>query len=287
MAELELHKFDPRILNKRRKEGHSPIIAFLGSRGSGKSTLVKDIGSFLKDIPFALVMSGTEEGNGYYSSIVHPLFIYNKFEPEVLTNLVNHQKKKAKQLQKEGRELKKTPEEHVWVLLDDLAYDKSMMKEESIREIIFNGRHYGITLILTFQFMMDLKPEMRANIDYVFVCKEGKKDNVERLYKYFFGMFDKVSDFKKTLNACTNDYGCLVLDNTSRSDRIEDQVFWYKARCDREYKICPENWPNWDNKMKENKLLEAGEEDDDSKTFVRKEQKSNLIIKKKGPKNFV
>ncbi len=286
MEELELNRFNPQILEKKRLNGHSPIIIFLGSRGNGKSSLVQDIGYFIKNIPLVLCMSGTEEGNGFFQEIVHPLFVYNKFEPEILANLINAQKRKAKLLKEQKRELKHEPNEHVCVILDDLAYDKTMMKDPSIKEIMFNGRHFGITLLITFQFMMELKPEMRANIDYVFVCKENKKDNVERLHKYFFGIFDKVNDFKKTLNACTNDYGCVVLDNTSRSDRIEDQVFWYKAKLGRIYKFNEKMWPIWDKKLKEQKITENEDDDDDNKTFVRKQKASNLIIKKKGPKKI-
>ena len=32
------------------------------------------------------------------------------------------------------------------------------------------------------------------------------------------------------MNSCTENYECLVLDNTSKSNKIEDVVFWYKAR---------------------------------------------------------
>jgi hypothetical protein len=288
MEELELNKFDPRILEKKRRNGHSPIIVLTGKRGSGKSTILKDLGFFLKDIPLVICQSGTEEGNGFFSSIVHPLFIYNKFEPEVLIQLVNHQKRKAKILKAKGKDLKTEISEHVCVILDDLAYNKDVMKLEAIREIMFNGRHYGITLIITFQFMMDMKPEIRTNVDYIIVCKENKKDNIDRLYKYFFSCFDKISDFKKTFNACTNDYGCIVLDNTSGSERIEDQVYWYKARLDRNYKFCAEKWAMWDAKLKEKKASEKNDDDDEDegKTFVRKEKSSNLIIKKKGPKKI-
>lgn len=283
MEELEINKFDIRQINIRRKEdGHSPIIVFLGSRNKGKSTLVAEVLYSISDIPFAMCMSGTEEGNGFYSDIIHPLFVYNKFEPEALIELVNHQKKKAKTLKDQGKILKKCPEHHVCVILDDLAYDKSMMKQDAIREIFFNGRHYGITLLMTFQFMMELKPDMRANIDYIFVCKENKKDNIERLYRFFFGMFDKVADFKKTLEACTNDYGCIVAYNGAMSDRIEDQVFWYKARLGRQFQIAKSMWQTWDDKLK-HKNNAIGEEEDE-KTFVRKIGKSNLVIKKKGPK---
>ena len=37
--------------------------------------------------------------------------------------------------------------------------------------------------------------------------------------------------------ATTNNYGCLVIDNTSISEKLEDQVFWYKAANHGDFKL--------------------------------------------------
>ena len=276
--ELSLSKFDPRILEKKRRNGHAPIIVFLGARSTGKSTLVADILYHMKEIPVVICMSGTEQANGFYSRYIHDLCIYNEFKPDVLNEIVNKQKKIVKEIKMRGLDPKKFPEKGVGVLFDDLAYDKNMMKEPSMREIFFNGRHYMITTILTFQYMMDLRPEFRTNIDYVFVCKENKKDNIDKLYKYFFGMFDKVADFKRVLNACTNDFGCLVLDNTNRSDKIQDSVFWYRAKKDHDFKIADDLWPLWDKQLKQD------EDQEEEQEFIKPTQKSDIIVRKKGPR---
>lgn len=275
--ELELSKFDPRILEKKRLAGHAPIIVFIGKRFSGKSVLIADILYFMKDIPVVFCMSGTEQANGFYCKHIHDLCIYNQFEPEVLTGIVNKQKKVVEEIKARGQNPKTFPEKGVGIVFDDLAFDKSMMKEPSMREIFFNGRHYLITTILSFQYLMEMRPEFRANVDYVFVCKENKKDNIEKLYKYFFGMFDKVADFRKVLQCTTSDYGCLVLDNTSISDKIQDCVFWYRAKLDREFKIAAPMWSIWDKQVKKDK-------DDDSKEYTKPIQKSDIIVKKRGPR---
>ena len=31
------------------------------------------------------------------------------------------------------------------------------------------------------------------------------------------------------MNQCTENYECLVINNNAKSNKIEDQVFWYKA----------------------------------------------------------
>ena len=41
--DLQITKFNPRIIEERRKTKGPPTCIFIGKRGSGKSTLVADI----------------------------------------------------------------------------------------------------------------------------------------------------------------------------------------------------------------------------------------------------
>lgn len=43
--------------------------------------------------------------------------------------------------------------------------------------------------------------------------------------------------FNQVMTACTENYECLVLDNTSKSNKIEDCVFWYKAKIRKNFKV--------------------------------------------------
>ena len=83
--------------------------------------------------------------------------------------------------------------------------------------------------------MMAMPPEARTNIDYVFALRENVKTNQKKLYEYFFGVFPKFSQFQEVFDQYTNNYECLVLDNTAKSCEIEDCIFWYRAEAtDRE-----------------------------------------------------
>jgi hypothetical protein len=45
------------------------------------------------------------------------------------------------------------------------------------------------------------------------------------------------------MNACTENYECLVLDNTSKSNRVQDCVFWYKAKLRHNFRVgSPALW---------------------------------------------
>lgn len=236
IKEIEISKFDMKIKD-------NSIIAICGTRGKGKSVLVADILSSMKDIPLVICMSGTEEDDGFYSDIIHPLFVYNKFEPEVLEKLVEGQKEKVKSLRKQGKNIN---EHHICLVIDNVGHYKSIMDHYAMREIFLNGRYCGITLIITFQYMANLKPDLRNNIDYIFVFKQSFNDNIKSLYRLFFGdIFNNIADFKKVLEACTNDYGCLAAYIGSKSNCVEDQLFWYRADPKNRCKISESNWSKW------------------------------------------
>ena len=44
--------------------------------------------------------------------------------------------------------------------------------------------------------------------------------------------------FCQIMDACTDNYECLVIHNGAKSNRLEDQVFWYKANDHEDFKIC-------------------------------------------------
>ena len=56
-----------------------------------------------------------------------------------------------------------------------------------IREIFMNGRHRHVTLVIAVQYVMDMPPDLRTQVDYVFALRENVIKNRERLYRQFFG----------------------------------------------------------------------------------------------------
>lgn len=123
---------------------------------------------------------------------------------------------------------------------------------------------------------MDLPPALRANVDYVFILRENIIQNREKLYKSFFGIFPSFDMFCKVMDACTENYECLVLDNTVKSNKIQDCVFWYKASVRKNFRVgSPQLW-NLHKKMYNPKHITQPEQDAKKAT-----KKSNLIITKR------
>ena len=225
---IQLKKFDPRTIDDNR------VLVFCGKRNTGKSTLIADIMYYKKHIPVGVVMSGTEEGNCFYQKFVPDLFVYNEFKIDVVEKMIKRQKTVIKSNEKN---------KSAFLLLDDCMYDKKLLRDKTMRLIFYNGRHWGICLMLAMQYCMDLSPDLRCNIDYVFILRENIVQNREKIWKNFFGIFPTFDMFNQVMTACTENYECLVLDNTSKSNKFEDVVFWYKASIRNDFKVGhPKFW---------------------------------------------
>lgn len=269
---ISLTKFNPKKIEERRITGSGPATCvFIGKRGTGKSTLVADILYHLRKINAGVAISATEDGNAYYSSFIPEILIHSEYKPEIIQSVITRQKKVVSAD-------KKSSESDVFVLLDDCMYDKKMIRDTNIRGIFMNGRHWRITFMLTMQYCMDLPPDLRSNIDYIFVLRENIIQNQEKIYKNFFGIFPHFGIFQDVLNSCTEGYDCLVLDNTSKSNSIQDCVFWYRAKPDRNFKIGSKQLWDYCKKNYDAKKAKEVKEYDEKK--LKKKNTPSVTVKK-------
>ena len=77
---------------------------------------------------------------------------------------------------------------------------------------------------------MDMPPDLRSQVDVVFQLRDNIQSSRKKTWEQFFGFFDTYAQFAKTMDATTENYECLVYDSkASKSNKIEDSVFWYKT----------------------------------------------------------
>ena len=107
-----------------------------------------------------------------------------------------------------------------------------------------NGRHYKILFMITMQYALGIPPNLRTNIDYVFILRENYVSNRKRLYEHYAGMFPTFEMFCQVMDQCTENYECLVINNNAKSNKLSDQVFWYKAEPRPDFKIGGSSY--WD-----------------------------------------
>jgi hypothetical protein len=214
---LQLRKFDPDGMMPR--DGR--IILVIGRRGSGKSTLIRDLMFRLhKRFDFGIGMSPTRTSTEMMEEHLPNAFVFDDgFNPEQFQKILAILSLLAK----------KHKLRNALVILDDCNANKNDFRSKTMRDVFMNGRHYGENLLWAMHYCMDILPDLRAQVDYVFVLKDNIRKNKERLYNNFFGMFEKLEDFIKVMDQCTENNECLVLDNTTPNPDPQRCLFWYKA----------------------------------------------------------
>jgi len=228
---LELKKFDmSKIRFDASDEATGPVVVFIGRRDTGKSFLVRDLLYYHQDIPIGSVISGTEAGNGFYSNYVPKLFIHDEYNSVIVENVLKRQKIVIKQIRKEKEAYGKSDiDGRAFVILDDCLWDNGWAKDKMMRLLFMNGRHWKIMTVITMQYPLGVPPNLRTNIDYVFILREPYLTNRKRIYENYAGMFPTFESFCQVMDQCTENYECLVIDNNSKSNKLQDQIFWYKA----------------------------------------------------------
>lgn len=280
---LELKKFDPSKIKS------DSVVVFIGKRNTGKSYCMKDILSYHRDVPIGVVVSPTERANGYFEKFIPKMLIYDELEEKTVSTFLNRQinitNDRKKEMAKHGSSL---IDPRAFLILDDCMYNKSAMTDKNIRCIFMNGRHYKIFFLITMQHGLGLPPDLRSNIDYVFIFRNNIVNEREKIYKHYAGMFPTFDAFNQVMNQCTENFECLVIDNKVQTNNITDNVFWYKAQ-DANFKMCSSDlWEMQALQDQRDMMGLLNDDDNDNEEFdpgvFTKKKNSKMIKVKKHPK---
>lgn len=214
IREFPIHKMKP-----------GATIVIIGKRSSGKSVLVKDIIQVHKhNFSVAKILCGSEENNHFYAQIFNDLYINNEYDEKALQDLEKHQKMV---INKYGAD---APESRALLIIDDCNDDPKMLNRPMMQKYFKNGRHMNVSLCLSLQYGMDIKPSIRTNIDYIFIFRDSSESNRKKLYSNFASIIGNYNMFCDIMDIICQDYTALVIDNRVQSNNVEDCVFYYKAR---------------------------------------------------------
>lgn len=265
---LVLKKFNINRIKFDKTKPSGPTIVLLGKRNTGKSFLVRDILFHHQDVPVGTVISGTEDVNPFYSNMVPKAFIHNEYSSYFIENLMKRQKHILNQIAVENATTGHTKTDgRAFVILDDCAFDRKVWtKDKLIQYIFMNGRHMKIMLMITMQYPMGLTPELRTNIDFVFILRNVVMTERKKIYDHYAGIFPSFEAFCQIMDNCTDNYECLVIDNTVQSNRIEDVVFWYKASDHPQFKLGSREYWEMSKKL------------DDDQPFMRQSKVNQIRI---------
>ena len=275
--QLHLKKFDPTVISSDK------VLVFLGKRNTGKSFLVRDILYYQRDIPVGTIICPTEGANKFYSKIVPGLFIHDEYTPHLVECVLKRQKMMTKKINKETMMYGKcSVDPRAFLILDDCLYDGCWKKDKNIRYMFMNGRHQKLMLLVTLQYPLGVPPDLRTNIDYVFILRENNHGNRKRIYENYCSVFPTFEMFCDVMDILTEGYGCLVIDNTSKSNKLEENIFWYTAEDHPPFTVGSKEFWLIHNENLANNAEESDEEEElfDITSFRKKKSGPLINIKK-------
>jgi hypothetical protein len=261
----------------------NPSILMIAKRGSGKSWVTKAVLYKFHKIPVGIIISPTEKDNPFFSDFFPDSYIYYKYESSIIKKVLIRQKmilKKAREKSENG----KFVDGRAVVVMDDCLADKgTWARDPPIMDLLFNGRHRNITYILTMQYPLGIKPELRSNFDYVFLLAEDYISNMKKLYDHYAGMFPDFNSFREVFRQLTSDFGAMVIKNRGARENLFDKIAFYKAPDLKDKKVdfgCNQfrkyHRKNYDNQWEEHQ----DKVDYDDYLFEKKKNKSRINVKK-------
>lgn len=273
-ANLQLKKFSMSNI------ADDKVVVLIGKRETGKSFLVRDLLYYHQEIPIGTIISGTEAANNFYGSMFPKLFIHGEFNSSIVSNYLKRQKMVVNLINKDKNEnLESNIDPRGLIILDDCLYDSSWTKDVNIRALFMNGRHYKSMFVITMQYALGVPPNLRTNIDFVFILRENIVQNRKRLYECYAGMFPSFEIFQQVMDQCTENYECLVINNNAKSNKLEDQVFWYKADQHDDFILgAPEFWDHHTQNYQNDD--DGDDESFDIVNINSKKNKINVNVKK-------
>lgn len=221
IKELNLELIQPNTASYQNKDQGGTKIVVIGAPGFGKSTIIKSILYAKKHIiPVAMAMSGTEDSNSFFKTILPSTFVFNNYDEAQIEKYIQRQKIAKEHL---------GPMAWSALIIDDCTDDPKIFNKPLQQGLYKRGRHWKMLYILSLQYGMDVRPVIRTNISGTFILREPSLRNRKVMYENYAGIIPDFNTFCELMDQLTNDYSCLYIHNSSTTNNWQECVFYYKA----------------------------------------------------------
>lgn len=186
--------------------------------------------------------------SGRRSSDIVAINIYQKIQTEIDSLVVVRNKEQAEEFNDENihseykfmtdkiysidkidailsKILKNKPDSKM-LIIDCFTFPNGFWKSKNIINIMFNARHYGITLVVILRDPKNISPELRSNFDHVVVSKNDSTSVLKQIWDQYFGILRTYNIFVE-LQQYMNSDDILHLVNKSTCNTLNDRIAIY------------------------------------------------------------
>lgn len=221
-------------------------IVLIGSTGSGKTSLMKALMENAHrhhKIPQCKMFSGTEHLNKNFHGILPAAAIERGMPLKRVEQFVHEAQKEVEQAREtRPRDLEKGVYDRILISDDAMPGSKSVTHSDIFEQIFFNGRHFKTTAWIASQDAKKIPTFARNNSEYAFIFFHGSPYDQKFLFDHYSTHIPTFSMFRELMELYCQDYTCLVFHHRTRSNRLEDAVFYYKAPIIADFKFGHPGW---------------------------------------------
>ena len=168
-------------------------------------------------VNYGIVFNKTSFTNSY--NFIPKSWVYAKYNPDVLRNLMN--------LQKSIIKAGKVPC-YSFVLFDDCLGSKQF-KSDLFKDLVQNYRHYRIIPIISSQYVNRIETVNRECCSHAVIFRQFSKNAIEATYNSFGQRFQSEKQYKEFLNKKTADYNFMLDDTENLSENLNESYLVMKA----------------------------------------------------------
>lgn len=175
----------------------------------------------------ALAFDGSNDFNPEIAQWIPPLFVLSGWDLE------HH--KRLRERQRIALKFLEWP--WMFVVVNDVEDQRKNLNSAFFESVMKKSRHWKTVHGISSQRVMSIPPNVRLNIDGVFLCRETNQDNLTKLYNNFGSSVGTKQDFSELMSQLTTDYHAMYIDLKDTSGDLTNIVRFYKARDD-----IPDDW---------------------------------------------
>ena len=198
-------------------------IAILGKRRSGKTTWATSLVQFLNGkCDKFVVHCGNKDNMTEWRKIVPAAYVHNK-NIDHLKKIRNYQDTACSIYSNKQQTIPVV--DRLTLVLDDCGSDTKFMHSDVMKDLLSNGRHYGLYILILVQYLNQMHAVNRDQLDYIGVLHTTNSRNIDKLFNEYCNVCDKMV-FTAVLKALTSNRGLCWIDNTTSSDKVNECMYY-------------------------------------------------------------
>jgi len=198
-------------------------IVLYGKRRTGKSHFIRWICfQFRPYFPFVIVFTKTKQ-NGMFQTMFPDSLILEEFDDNFINKLLDTQK----QRKKDAMSKTPVPNYRMMIIFDDVLSSQSMQLRYSncMNRMFFEGRHYGITVLVTIQDSKGIPPSLKQNTDFSILFPMQARRDRETIGDNCTPFAVNDQDMRDFLEIFSYKHQFLAIRNCRGSKPIAEEVF--------------------------------------------------------------